>query len=82
MVETKVLSPGTVPKMYGDVPQFMAVEHVKTLKGVTADAVVIGMPYDGIATYHGVGLQGLTAAPTLCAAPWDRRPPSTRSCHR
>lgn len=47
------LSPNDVPKMYGDVPPFMAVEHVPALKGTKADAVVVGMPYDGIATYRG-----------------------------
>ncbi len=47
------LQPAGVPKMYGDVPPFMAVEHAPQLKGIKADAVVIGMPYDGIATYRG-----------------------------
>ena len=47
------LQPAGVPKMYGDVPPFMAVEHAPDLKGRKADAIVIGMPYDGIATYRG-----------------------------
>jgi agmatinase len=39
--------------MYGDVPPFMDVPYTPVLDGVTADAVVVGMPYDGIATYRG-----------------------------
>src|SRR5690606_31086951 len=47
------LSPVDVPRMWGDVPPFMAVEHVPDLTGCEADAVVLGMPYDGIATFRG-----------------------------
>ncbi len=53
MTEREKLQPHGVPKMYGDVPPFMAVAHRKSLSGVEADAVVVGMPYDGIATYRG-----------------------------
>ena len=45
--------PLTYPKMFGDVPPFMGVDHAPDLTGVTADAVVVGMPYDGIATFRG-----------------------------
>lgn len=48
------LSPNEIPKMFGDVPPFMAVEHAPDLsKAGKADAVVVGMPYDGIATFRG-----------------------------
>ena len=47
------LQPHGVPKIYGDVPPFMAVAHRKSLDGLAADAVVVGMPYDGIATFRG-----------------------------
>lgn len=47
------LQPGGVPKIYGDVPPFMAVPYVPSLTGVKADAMIVGMPYDGIATYRG-----------------------------
>lgn len=53
MTEREKLQPHGVPKMYGDVPPFMAVPYHKALAGVAADAVVVGMPYDGIATYRG-----------------------------
>ncbi len=49
----EALQPGGVEKMYGDVPPFMAVDHVRDLEALAADAVVIGMPYDGIATFRG-----------------------------
>ncbi len=48
------LSPNEIARMFGDVPPFMAVEHAPDLaKAGKADAVVIGMPYDGIATFRG-----------------------------
>lgn len=47
------LSPNDIPKIYGDVPPFMAVPYTPDLTNVKADAVVLGMPYDGIATYRG-----------------------------
>lgn len=49
----EALSPADVPKMYGDVPPFMGVEHVGDVERLAADAVIVGMPYDGIATYRG-----------------------------
>jgi agmatinase len=48
-----VLSPGGVPKIYGDVPPFMAFPHQPDLVDTRADAVIVGMPYDGIATFRG-----------------------------
>jgi len=39
--------------MFGDVPPFMALPYTPALHGVTADAVILGMPFDGIATYRG-----------------------------
>lgn len=39
--------------MYGDVPPFMAFPHVRDLAGLSVNAVVVGMPYDGIATFRG-----------------------------
>ena len=47
------LSPHDIPKMFGDVPPFMAVPYLPDLSQVKADAIVLGMPYDGIATYRG-----------------------------
>lgn len=45
--------PSMVPRIYGDVPPFMAVPHAPALEGAEADIVVIGMPYDGKATFRG-----------------------------
>lgn len=42
-----------VPRMFGDVPAFMAVDHVADLDKLAADVAVIGMPYDGIYTFRG-----------------------------
>ncbi len=50
---SEALSPAGVPRIYGDVPPFMAFPYVRDLAGLTADAVVVGMPYDGIATFRG-----------------------------
>lgn len=47
------LSPVGVPRIYGDVPPFMAFPHVRDLSALSADAVVVGMPYDGLATFRG-----------------------------
>jgi len=48
------LSPNDVPKIFGDVPAFMDVPFVPDLASKSRlDAVVIGMPYDGIATFRG-----------------------------
>ena len=49
----EALRPGDVPLMYGDVPPFMAVEHVPDIDNAVADAAIIGMPYDGLATFRG-----------------------------
>ena len=51
--DSKHLSPLSIPRMFGDVPPFMGVDHTPSLAGVTADAVFVGMPYDGIATFRG-----------------------------
>jgi agmatinase len=48
------LSPHSVPKIFGDVPPFMALEYCPDPKSAgRADAAVVGMPYDGIATFRG-----------------------------
>ena len=48
------LSPNDVPRIFGDVPAFMAVDYAPDLaKCGSPDAVVVGMPYDGIATFRG-----------------------------
>ena len=47
------ISPTNVPKIYGDVPAFMGVDYVPKLNDIKADAVIIGMPYDGISTFRG-----------------------------
>lgn len=47
------LRPADVPRIYGDVPPFMAARHVPDLAALTADAVIVGMPYDGLATFRG-----------------------------
>lgn len=49
----QALQPSSVAKIYGDVPPFMAACHVPDLETLDADAAVIGMPYDGIATFRG-----------------------------
>jgi agmatinase len=49
----EALRPNDVPRIYGDVPPFMAVDHVTDLEPVKADAAIIGMPYDGLATFRG-----------------------------
>lgn len=50
---SEALSPAGVPRIFGDVPPLMAFPHVRNLAGVSADAVILGMPYDGIATFRG-----------------------------
>ncbi len=48
------LSPNDIPKIFGDVPAFMGVPYTPHLaKAGAPDAVVVGMPYDGIATFRG-----------------------------
>jgi agmatinase len=49
----EALRASDVPRMFGDVPPFMAADHVVDLDHLEADAAVIGMPYDGIATFRG-----------------------------
>jgi len=51
--EASKSSPSAVPRMYGDVPPFIAVLHVPSLGGAKAEIVVVGMPYDGKATFRG-----------------------------
>ena len=46
-------NPKLVQIIYGDVPAFMGQPYKPDLTGVRADAVVVGMPYDGIATLRG-----------------------------
>jgi agmatinase len=50
---SEALSPSNAPRIYGDVPPFMAFPYIRDLSGLAADAVVVGMPYDGIATFRG-----------------------------
>ncbi|MBZ9811256.1 MULTISPECIES: agmatinase family protein [unclassified Mesorhizobium] len=50
---SEALSPLGVPRIYGDVPPFMAFPHVRDPASFVADAVVVGMPYDGLATFRG-----------------------------
>ena len=48
------LSPNEVPKIFGDVPAFMGLPYLPKVDRQTAlDAVIVGMPYDGIATFRG-----------------------------
>lgn len=48
------LSPNDIPKIFGDVPAFMGVTYTPDLaKAGSPGAVVVGMPYDGIATFRG-----------------------------
>lgn len=48
------LSPNEIPKIFGDVPAFMGSAYTPDLtKAGKPDAVVVGMPYDGIATFRG-----------------------------
>lgn len=46
-------SPSAIPRIFGDVPPFMAQPYLPSLGGVLADAVFLGMPFDGVATYRG-----------------------------
>lgn len=50
---SEALRPTDVAKMFGDVPAFMGVPHQRDPADSMADAVVIGMPYDGVATFRG-----------------------------
>ena len=47
------LSPSDVARLYGDVPPFMAVPHARDPARLEADVAVVGMPYDGLATFRG-----------------------------
>jgi agmatinase len=49
---TEALRPADVPRMYGDVPPFMAVTHAREVPPNTG-AAILGMPYDGLATFRG-----------------------------
>lgn len=49
----EALRPTDVPRIYGDVPPFMAVRNASRDRSLEADAAVIGMPYDGPATFRG-----------------------------
>jgi agmatinase len=49
----EALRAADVPRMFGDVPPFMAVEHVADAGRIEADAAILGMPYDGLATFRG-----------------------------
>lgn len=50
---SEALSPLGIPRIYGDVPPFMAFPYIRDLSALAADAVVVGMPYDGLATFRG-----------------------------
>ncbi|MGN6766208.1 MAG: agmatinase family protein [Rhizobiaceae bacterium] len=50
---SEALSPLGVSRIYGDVPPFMAFPHVRDLSTLAANAAVVGMPYDGLATFRG-----------------------------
>lgn len=49
------LRPGDAPRLYGDVPSFMAVRPLSdpAVPDTDADAVILGMPHDGLATFRG-----------------------------
>lgn len=47
------LRPGGIARMFGDVPPFMGVPHVRDPAMLEADVAVVGMPYDGVATFRG-----------------------------
>jgi agmatinase len=42
-----------IARMFGDVPPFMAVDHVPDTERLEADVAIVGMPYDGLATFRG-----------------------------
>lgn len=42
-----------VESLYGDVPSFMALGLVHGTNWIDADAVILGMPHDGLATLRG-----------------------------
>lgn len=47
------LSTAGVPMIYGDVPPFMALKYDPVLASTDVEVAVIGMPYDGLATFRG-----------------------------
>lgn len=49
----EALRPADVPRIYGDVPPFMAVTHARRGIPDGTDAAIVGMPHDGIATFRG-----------------------------
>ncbi|HUT74481.1 MAG TPA: agmatinase [Armatimonadota bacterium] len=49
----EALSTSDVARLYGDVPPFMAIAQVRNLAKLDADAAIVGMPYDGLATFRG-----------------------------
>lgn len=52
-MENVIENPLLAPRIYGDTPAFMAVPYSRDLAAVEADAVIFGMPFDGIATLRG-----------------------------
>jgi agmatinase len=53
MTDSAFENPRLVKLIYGDTPSFMATPYCPDLSGAKADAIVVGMPYDGIATLRG-----------------------------
>lgn len=53
----EALSPSDVARLYGDVPPFMAVPHLRDparlRADLAADLAIVGMPSDGLATFRG-----------------------------
>lgn len=53
MLKRVIEHPEQAPRIYGDVPSFMALPHQPPPALKDLDAVVLGMPFDGLATLRG-----------------------------
>jgi agmatinase len=53
MAEASHLQPGLAPRLHGDVPSFMGVPVLQTSEDLNGAITVIGMPFDGPATFRG-----------------------------
>ncbi len=53
MTKSSHLQPGRAPRLYDDVPSFMGVPVLRTPEDLNGTIMVIGMPFDGPATFRG-----------------------------
>lgn len=62
MLKRVIEHPEQAPRIYGDVPSFMALPHQPPPALKDLDAVVLGMPFDGLATLRGGATRHAPAA--------------------